>query len=102
MEKTATLNLKINPTLKQNTESVLERLGIPMSTAVEMFLNQVVLVDEIPFSVPIPNAPESIDGTRMTREELRAKIQRGYDDYKVGNVQNAADAFARFKESHNR
>lgn len=102
MDKTATLNLRINPTLKQNAESVLEKLGIPMSTAVDMFLNQVVLVGGIPFSVTIPNAPECIDGTRMTREELQAKIQRGYDDYKAGNVQNAADAFAKFQESHNK
>ena len=28
MEKSATLNLRINPTLKQNAESVLSRLGV--------------------------------------------------------------------------
>ena len=100
MEKTATLNLRINPTLKQDAENVLGRLGIPMSTAVDMFLNQVVLVGGIPFSVTIPNAPESIDTTRMTGEEIHAKIQRGYDDYKAGNVQDAAEAFAKFQESH--
>ncbi len=44
MEKSATLNLRINPTLKSEAETVLSRLGIPMSTAVDMFLNQVVLV----------------------------------------------------------
>ncbi len=38
------LNLRVNPTLKQDAESVLGRLGIPMSTAVDMFLNQIVLV----------------------------------------------------------
>ena len=43
MEKSATLNLRVNPTLKQDAESVLGRLGIPMSTAVDMFLNQIVL-----------------------------------------------------------
>ena len=100
MDKSATLNLRINPTLKQNAENVLSRLGIPMSTAVDMFLNQVVLVGGIPFSVTIPNIPESIDATRMTGEELHAKIQRGYDDYKDGNVQNAADAFSKFRENH--
>ena len=38
MEKSATLNLRINPTLKSEAETVLSRLGIPMSTAVDMFL----------------------------------------------------------------
>ena len=30
---------KLNPTLKKNAEYVLECLGVPMSTAVDMFLN---------------------------------------------------------------
>ena len=100
MEKTATLNLRVNPTLKQDAENILGRLGIPMSTAVDMFLNQVVLVGGIPFSVKIPNAPESIDATKMTEEQVHVKIKRGYDDYKSGRVQDAASAFARFQESH--
>ena len=100
MEKSATLNLRTNPTLKQDAESVLSRLGIPMSTAVDMFLNQVVLVGGIPFSVTLPKASEEIDAVKMTDEQIHAKIQRGYDDYKAGRTQNAAEAFAKFKESH--
>ena len=41
MEKTATLNLRVNPTTKKSAEDVLSRLGIPMSTAVEMYLRQI-------------------------------------------------------------
>ena len=57
MEKTATLNLRINPTLKADVDAILSRLGIPMSTAVDMFFNQIVLVGGIPFSVTIPKPP---------------------------------------------
>ena len=35
MEKTSTLNLRVNPVLKHNVETVLGRLGIPVSTAVD-------------------------------------------------------------------
>ena len=101
MEKSATLNLRVNPSLKQSAESVLGRLGIPMSTAVDMFLNQIVLVGGIPFSVTLPNAPESIDATKMSEDQIHAKIQRGYESYKEGRTQNAAQAFERFRESHN-
>ena len=100
MEKTATLNLRVNPGLKQDAESVLGRLGIPMSTAVDMFLNQIVLVGGIPFAVTLPNAPESIDMTKMSENQIHAKIQRGYESYKAGRTQNAAEAFNRFRESH--
>ena len=38
MEKTATLNLRVNPVVKQRAEDVLTRLGIPMSTAIDIYL----------------------------------------------------------------
>ena len=100
METSATLNLRVNPELKRDAESVLGRLGIPMSTAVDMFLNQIVLVGGSPFSVTLPSAPESIDATKMSEEQIHARIQRGYDSYKAGRTQNAAQAFEKFRESH--
>lgn len=100
MEKSATLNLRVNPTLKSDAETILTRLGIPMSTAVDMFLNQVVLVGAIPFSVTVPKPPVDINASQMTETQLHTKLQRGYEDYKAGRTQNAADAFAKFRESH--
>ena len=98
MEKTATLNLRINPELKKDAESVLGQLGIPMSTAIDMFLHQVVLVGGIPFTVTLPQAPESMDVSKMTAEQLIEEIQRGYDDYRNGQVQPAEAAFAGIRE----
>ena len=66
----------------------------------DMFLNQIVLVGGIPFSVTLPNAPESIDMTKMSENQIHAKIQRGYESYKAGRTQNVAEAFNRFRESH--
>ena len=48
MEKTATLNLRVNPTVKEQAEMVLARLGVPMSTAINMYLNQISLTGGIP------------------------------------------------------
>ena len=100
MEKSATLNLRVNPALKKNAETVLGKLGLPMSTAVDLYLNQIVLTGGLPFAVTLPGAPASIDATRMTDEQIHAKIRRGYDDYKAGRVQDAESAFAEFRESH--
>ena len=41
MEKSMTLNLRVNPGVKRREEDVLSRLGIPMSTAIDMYLNQI-------------------------------------------------------------
>ena len=47
MEKTATLNLRVNPTVKERAEAVLSKLGVPMSTAIDMYLNQISLTGGI-------------------------------------------------------
>lgn len=99
MEKSATLNIRVNPTLKADADTVLSRLGIPMFTAIDMFLNRVVLVGGIPFSVTLPKPSTDIDASQMTEAQFHAKLQCGYDDYKAGKTQNASDAFEMFRES---
>lgn len=100
MEKTATLNLRVNPIVKQRAEDVLTRLGIPMSTAIDMYLNQISLTGGIPFAVTLPKVPSSINADLMSTEEIHAKLQEGYDDIQAGRVQDAASAFAKFRENH--
>lgn len=100
MEKTATLNLRVNPTVKQRAEDVLARLGIPMSTAIDIYLNQISLTGGIPFAVALPKAPSVLNTDLMTAEEIHAKLQEGYEDLQTGKVQDAASAFSRFRESH--
>lgn len=100
MEKTATLNLRVNPAVKQRAEAVLTRLGIPMSTAIDMYLNQISLTGGIPFAVTLPNTPSVLNADLMTAEEIHARLQEGYDDLRAGKVQNAASAFKKFRESN--
>ena len=95
MEKTATLNLRVNPTVKEQAEVVLSRLGVPMSTAINMYLNQISLTGGIPFAVTLPKASEDINADVMTDEEIHVKLQSGYDDVKAGRVKKAAEAFKR-------
>lgn len=100
MEKTATLNLRVSPEVKLRAEKVLSRLGIPMSTAIDMYLNQISLTGGIPFAVELPKAPDTVNADFMNVEEIRAMLQEGLDDATNGNVQDATDAFAKFRENH--
>jgi len=99
MEKTATLNLRVNPGVKQRAEDVLSRLGIPMSTAIDMYLNQISLTGGIPFPVTLPKVPSSVNADLISVEEIHSKLQEGYEDVKAGRVQDAASAFAKFREN---
>ena len=43
MEKSVSMNLRVNPVVKQQAEDVLKQLGIPMATAIDMYLRQIML-----------------------------------------------------------
>lgn len=90
MEKSVTLNLRVNPTVKQQAEDVLKQLGIPMSTAVDMFLRQVSLTRGIPFPVSLPTISAAVDSNAMADEQLRAAS--GPEE--AGSTENAAADFA--------
>lgn len=100
MAKTATLNLRINPEVKENAENILEQLGIPMATAIDMFLKQIALVGGIPFPVVVPKAASSVNADAMSVEQIHQKLEKGYADIEKGNVQDATSAFKAFRERH--
>ena len=100
MGKTATLNLRVNPDVKENAENVLAQLGIPMATAIDMYLKQIALVGGIPFSVVLPKAASTVNTEMMSVEEIHRKLEKGYTDIEKENVEDAASAFAAFRERH--
>lgn len=100
MEKTATLNVRVNPVVKERAEQVLAKLGVPMSTAIDLYLNQIFLTGGIPFAVTLPKVPDAINADLMSAAEIHTKLKKGYDDIEAGNVRNAADTFAEFRENH--
>lgn len=48
----------------------------------------------------LPKLPGEMDADLMPKEELHAKLQKGYESLQAGRTQNAGDAFAKFRESH--
>ena len=94
--KNSNIELKSKSDLSKNrAEKVLSQLGVPMSTAIDMYLNQISLTGGIPFSVSLPKAPVSIHADAMTTEEIHQKLEKGYNDIAAGRVQNAAEAFTK-------
>lgn len=100
MEKTATLNIRVAPEVKTSAEAVLSQLGVPMATAIDVFLKQIVLTGGIPFAISLPKAPPAINADIMSASEIREKLQEGLLDIENGSVYPAKEAFARFREKH--
>lgn len=97
MQKTATLNLRVDPEVKQSAESVLSQLGLSMSTAVDMFLRQVALTGGIPFRVALPEVPRSVDVSVMTDAQLRDALVRGLREARAGEDADAPAALAQMQ-----
>jgi addiction module RelB/DinJ family antitoxin len=98
MEKTATLNLRISPEVKKSAETVLSRLGVPMSTAIDIFLKQVTLTGGIPFAITLPKAPDSINADMMSATQIRSKLEEGLADIDNGKTRPAREAFEQFRK----
>ena len=74
MNKSATVQARINPVLKQKAMKILNKLNISMSEAISIFLTQVSLNKGIPFEIKIPN--------ELTEETL-LKSEAGKELHKV-------------------
>lgn len=54
MSKNAYINVRVDENTKEEVDQILDLLGINMSTAINLFLNQIKLRKEIPFEVRVP------------------------------------------------
>jgi len=95
MEKNATLNIRISPEVKKSAEVVLTQLGVPMATAIDIFLRQVTLTGSIPFALILPKAPDSINADMMSASQIREKLDEGLADIENGRVRSIKDVIWR-------
>ncbi|PIS45499.1 MAG: type II toxin-antitoxin system antitoxin, RelB/DinJ family [Ignavibacteria bacterium CG08_land_8_20_14_0_20_37_9] len=77
MNKTATIQARIDPSVKNKAQRILNKLNISMSEAISLFLTQVSLTKGIPFEIIIPN--------ELTEETLR-KSENGEELHEVSDV----------------
>ena len=85
MAKTATVYTRIEPELKNQAEIILEQLGLSLTSAVTMFIRQIVLQNGIPFDVRMPaSAPLAYES--LSREQFDAEIGKGFESLAKGDV----------------
>ncbi|NLC85092.1 MAG: type II toxin-antitoxin system RelB/DinJ family antitoxin [Ruminococcaceae bacterium] len=100
MKKSTTLNLRVDPAVKEKAEDVLEQLGLSMATAIDLYLRQISLTGGIPFAVSLPKVAAAFNADNMTAAEIHAALKAGYDEIEAGNLQDASSAFSAFRDSH--
>ena len=90
--KTANLYARIEPDVKEQAESILNSLGIPVSNAINMFYKQIILQRGIPFDVKLPT-PQQVNIAVLSEEELNAELEKGYADLLDGRTKPVRKAF---------
>ncbi|MBU8790550.1 type II toxin-antitoxin system RelB/DinJ family antitoxin [Oceanobacillus caeni] len=99
MAKTTNLYVRLEPELKEQAESILGQLGIPLSNAVNIFLKQVVMQKGIPFDVKIP-ATKPVGISNLTESEVNAELEKGYTDFMQGDTKSATKAFTEIRRDY--
>jgi len=82
MPKTTMIHARIEPNLKQESEAMLHSLGLNMTQAITLFLQQVRFQRGLPFDVKLPNAPTM----EIMKEVLEGK---NVDDFSFDELENA-------------
>ena len=89
---TTNINVRTDSALKTRAQAVLADLGLDMSTAINIYLNQIVYRRAIPFEMSLPAKPRGLE--EMSKEELDAELEKGWADFKAGRCYPAEEVFA--------
>lgn len=94
--KSANLYARIEPEVKEKAESILSTLGIPASSAINMFYKQIILQRGLPFEVKLP-----ADISTLSESELDEELEKGYADMQAGRTKSARKAFTDIRKDYN-
>ena len=90
-------SVRMSTELKTQSEELYRSLGMPLTTAIQVFLKKSLAVGGLPFELkvsppPIPNM------ATMTQAEFDSELQKGYDSAMAGNLIDARRAHAELME----
>lgn len=95
--KTANVNSRMQVNIKQQAESILERLGIPRSVAIDMYYRQIIAHNGIPFSVTLPVSVPSRD--EMSTAEFNKMMEVGLQQAKNDDSFGVDEVFAELEDN---
>jgi len=75
----ATVTARVDENVKKEAETLFKKMGLNMSTAMNLFLKKCILEQGIPFELKVPNR-ETLKVMQETDDILSGKIERkGYN-----------------------
>ena len=90
--KTANVMARVEPSVKEQAEAIMEMLGIPTSVLINALYKQIIMTRSIPFSLAVPAVPVARD--EMDEVAFNAMMARGMSEAKADKSRAASDVFA--------
>lgn len=90
--KTANVLARVEPDVKEQAESILNMLGVPASTVINMLYKQIIMTRSIPFALTVPSAPVARD--EMDAAAFDTMMEQGLKQAKAGQGMSLEEAFA--------
>ena len=93
--KTANVMARVEPSVKEQAEEIMEMLGIPVSVVINTLYKQIIMTRSIPFSLSVPPVPVARD--EMDESAFHAMMERGLNEAKADKSRADSDVFADLK-----
>lgn len=90
--KSANVLARVEPEVKEQAESIMSKLGLPVSVVINALYKQIIMTKSIPFSLSLPKEPITLDS--LTTEEFNSIMEKGLSQAKVDQSRPVADVFA--------
>ena len=102
LDKTMPITVRVNPEAKAGAEAVLNKLGLSMSTAFDMFLRQIDRTKKVPLELEITDygCPDSVNAAKMTQAEFERSLEEALEDVRAGRVMDFAEFDRSFRAEH--
>ena len=97
--KTSSVYVRLEPGVKESAEQVLTALGLPLSSAANIFLKQVAMRRCIPFSLALPKE-HRVELKQMSAEEVGEALNDGYQAYLRKEGRPADDVFQAMEKDY--
>lgn len=93
--KNANVMARVEPSVKEQAEEIMDMLGIPVSVVINTLYKQIIMTRSIPFSLSVPVAPAARD--ELDDAAFHAMMERGLKEAKADQSRLASDVFADLK-----
>lgn len=90
--KSANVTACVQPEIKKQAETVLDRIGLPVSVLIDILYRQIIMTGGVPFPLAVPKLPTR---DSLTDGQFNAMMETGYHQAKSGEGLPIDEAFAK-------